>query len=109
MSVSPTLRALAQNEGDAASSNTLKNDVGGADDENLDAESVAEHLIIFERLFTTDNQPPFSTGSHSSVRAKQAVKQRFSDPSLGCTLLKVTPESLPGDLANLSFLFEALR
>ena len=59
-------------------------------------------------MFITDNQPPFATGVRSSVRVKQAVKRHFSDPSLACALLKVTPASLLGDLETLGFLFEAL-
>ena len=78
------------------------------DDEDIDVDTVKEYLDIFERLFLTDNQPPFSTGVRSSVRVKQAVKRHFSDPSLACSLLKATPARLMGDLETLGFLFEAL-
>ena len=102
------LRSLARNESTTATNKTLKNDIKEADDEDIDAETVKEYLDIFERLFITDNQPPFATGVRSSVRVKQAVKRHFSDPSLACALLKVTPASLLGDLETLGFLFEAL-
>lgn len=102
------LRSLARNESTTATNRTLKNDIKEQDDEDIDAETVAEYLDIFERLFLTDNQPPFSTGVRSSVRVKQAVKRHFCDPSLACSLLKVTPETLLGDLETLGFLFEAL-
>jgi len=64
-----------------------------------------QYLDVFERLFITDNQRPFSPGIRSSVRVKQSSKRHFSDPSLACALLKVTPENL---LGTLGFLFEAL-
>lgn len=102
------LRSLARNESTTVTNKTLKNDVREVDDEDIDVETVKEYLDIFERLFITDNQPPFSTGVRSSVRVKQAVKRHFSDPSLACSLLKVTPTSLLGDLETLGFLFEAL-
>jgi predicted AAA+ superfamily ATPase len=102
------LRSLARNESTTVTNKTLKNDIREVDDEDIDVETVAEYLNIFERLFITDNQRPFSTGVRSSVRVKQAVKRHFSDPSLACALLKVTPEGLPGDLETLGFLFEAL-
>ena len=102
------LRSLARNESTTATNRTLKNDIKEQDDEDIDVETVAEYLDIFERLFLTDNQPPFSTGVRSSVRVKQAVKRHFCDPSLACSLLKVTPETLLGDLETLGFLFEAL-
>ncbi|MDO4324305.1 MAG: DUF4143 domain-containing protein [Lachnospiraceae bacterium] len=102
------LRSLARNESTTATNKTLKNDIKEMDDEDIDVETVAEYLDIFERLFITDNQPPFSSGVRSSIRVKQAVKRHFSDPSLACALLKVTPASLIGDLETLGFLFESL-
>ena len=44
----------------------------------------------------------------SSVRVKQAEKRHFSDPSLACALLKLTPSHLINDLNTFGFLFEAL-
>lgn len=102
------LRSLARNETTTATNKTLKNDIKEVDDEDIDVETVKEYLDLLERLFLTDNQPPFSAGIRSSVRVKQAVKRHFSDPSLACALLKVTPTSLLGDLETLGFLFEAL-
>lgn len=102
------LRSLARNETTTATNKTLKNDIKEVDDEDIDVETVKEYLDLFERLFLTDNQPPFSAGIRSSVRVKQAVKRHFSDPSLACALLKATPTSLLGDLETLGFLFEAL-
>lgn len=102
------LRSLARNESTTVTNKTLKNDIREMDNEDIDVETVKEYLDIFERLFITDNQPPFSTGVRSSVRVKQRVKRHFSDPSLACSLLKVTPAGLLGDLETLGFLFEAL-
>mgnify|MGYP003371660931 FL=1 len=102
------LRSLARNESTTATNKTLKNDIRENDDEDIDVETVKEYLDIFERLFITDHQLPFSVGARSSVRVKQAVKRHFADPLLACALLKVTPESLLGDLETLGFLFEAL-
>lgn len=102
------LRSLARNESTTATNKTLKNDIKDFDDEDIDVETVKEYLDIFERLFITDNQLPFATGVRSSTRVKQRVKRHFSDPSLACSLLKVTPESLIQDLETLGFLFESL-
>lgn len=102
------LRSLARNESTTVTNKTLKNDIKDVDDEDIDVETVAAYLNVFDRLFITDNQLPFATGVRSSVRVKQAVKRHFCDPSLACALLKVTQESLMGDLETLGFLFEAL-
>ena len=102
------LQSLARNESTTATNKTLKNDIKEVDDEDIDVETVAEYLNIYERLFITDNQPPFSAAIRSSVRVKQALKRHLADPSLACALLKATPEGLLGDLETLGFLFEAI-
>lgn len=102
------LRSLARNESTTATNRTLKNDMKEVDDEDVDAETVKEYLDIFDRLFLTDNQPPFSTNVRSSVRVKQAEKRHFVDPSLAASLLQVTKDNLIGDLETFGFLFESL-
>ena len=102
------LRSLARNESTIATNKTLKNDIREVDDEDIDVETVAEYLNIFERLFITDNQYPFARGVRSSVRVRQAVKRHFADPSLACCLLNLTSQGLLEDLETLGFLFEAL-
>jgi len=102
------LRSLARNESTTATNKALKNDVKEIDDEDIDVETVKDYLDIFERLFITENQPPFSMGVRSSVRVKQAVKRHFCDPSLACSLLRATPAGLLDDLETLGFLFESL-
>ena len=102
------LRSLARNESTTATNRTLKNDIKEIDDEDIDVETVATYLDIFNRLFLTDNQQPFSAKLRSSVRVKQAEKRHFCDPSLACALLKATPEKLIGDLETFGFLFEAM-
>lgn len=102
------LRSLARNESTSVTNRTLKNDIKEIDDEDIDVETVATYLDIFNRLFLTDNQQPFSTKLRSSIRVKQAEKRHFCDPSLACALLGATPEKLIGDLETFGFLFEAL-
>lgn len=102
------LRSLARNESTTVTNKTLRNDIKAMDDEDIDPDTVAAYLDIFNRLFITDNQPPFSAKIRSSARTRQAEKRHFSDPSLACALLKATPAGLLGDLETLGFLFEAL-
>ena len=102
------LKSLARNESTTVSNNKLKEDIQGIDNEEIDLNTVASYLDIFNRLFILDNQQPFSTNIRSSVRVKQAEKRHFSDPSLAVALLKATPEILLNDLNTFGFLFEAL-
>ncbi len=102
------LRSLARNESTAVSNKTLKNDIKEIDDEDINVETVAEYLNVFERLFLIENQPAFGTHLRSSVPIKQAPKRHFVDPSLACALLGAREESLLSDMQTLGFLFEAL-
>ncbi|MCR4693556.1 MAG: DUF4143 domain-containing protein [Firmicutes bacterium] len=102
------LRSLARNESTTVTNKTLKNDIKDIDDNDIDTDTVAAYLDVFNRLFLLDNQEPFSTHVRSAVRVKQAEKRHFSDPSLACALLKVTPNCLINDLNTFGFLFEAL-
>lgn len=102
------LRSLARNESTTVTNKTLKNDIKEKDDNDIDVDTVASYLDLFNRLFLLDNQEPFSEHIRSSVRVKQAEKRHFSDPSLACALLKLTPEHLIKDLNTFGFMFEAL-
>ncbi|MBP3208554.1 MAG: DUF4143 domain-containing protein [Oscillospiraceae bacterium] len=102
------LRSLARNESTTVTNRTLKNDIKEIDDEDIDVETVASYLDIFNRLFLTENQQPYAAKLRPSVRVKQAEKRHFCDPSLACALLKATPNKLIGDLETFGFLFEAL-
>jgi len=102
------LRSLARNESTTVTNRTLKNDIREIDDEDINLDTVAQYLDVFERLFLTDNQRPYAGKLRSSVRVKQAEKRHFCDPSLACALLKATPERLIGDLETFGYLFEAL-
>lgn len=99
---------VARNESTTVTNNTIMNDMKNIDDEEIDKNTVSVYMDIFNRLFLTDNQLPFSTNIRSSLRVKQAEKRHFVDPSLTCALLGATPEKLLGDLNTLGFLFEAL-
>lgn len=102
------LRSLARNESTTVTNKTLKNDIKEKDNEDIDVDTVASYLDIFERLFIIDNQKPFFPKMRSSIKVKQAKKRHFVDPSLACSLLKGTKDKLLNDLNTLGFLFESL-
>lgn len=79
------LRSLARNESTTATNKALKNDIREVDGEDIDVETVKDYLDIFDRLFLTDNQPPFSTGA-SFLRASQESRKAALLRSLPCLL-----------------------
>ena len=102
------LRSLARNESTTATNSRLIKDIQETDEETIDRTTIATYLDVFDRLFLTDNLPPFSDNIRSSVRVKQAEKRHFCDPALACVLLNATQERLLNDLHTFGFLFEAL-
>ena len=102
------LRSLARNESTVVSNRTLQKDISDRDGSSLELNTIASYLEVFEKLFLFDNIPPFSPNIRSSVRVKQQEKHHFADPSLACSLLRVTPDILLKDLNTLGFLFEAM-
>lgn len=102
------LRSLARNVSTTAGISKLREDIRSEAGEEIDDKTIVAYLNVFQRLFLLENQPPFSSNIRSSVRVKQAEKRHFTDPSLACSLLKVTPDMLMNDLNTLGFLFESL-
>lgn len=104
----PVLRSLARNESRAVDDEALMRDIKIAEDVEVDPDTVRVCLDLFRRLSLTDDQPPFHGPLIACARVRGEVKRHFSDPSLACTLLGATHESLMRDPETLERLFEAL-
>lgn len=102
------LKSLARQESTTASASAIQRDVSEFEQLDISRPTLANYLDVFDRLFLTDNQPPFAPSVRSSQRLKQAVKRHFCDPSLTAAILRIGPEALLYDLKTLGFLFEAL-
>ncbi len=102
------LRSLARNESTTVTNKTLKNDIKEIDFDDINIDTVTDYLTLFNRLYITENIPPFSSNLRSSLRVKQSEKRHFVDPSLPCALLNLTEEKLLNDLNFFGFLFESL-
>lgn len=102
------LESLARNESSTAKNSTILRDIAGHAEHEIDRETAGIYLDILDRLFLTNNQPPFVPKLRSSIRLKQAAKRHLADPSLAAALLGATPEKLIADLNTMGFLFEAL-
>ncbi len=102
------LKSLARNESTTVTNTTLKKDVKDKDSDDINIDTIADYLNVFNNLYLLENIPPFSSNLRSSLRLKQSEKRHFVDPSLPCALLNLTSEKLMGDLELLGFLFESL-
>lgn len=102
------LRSLARNESTTVTNKTLKNDIKEKDNNDVDVGTIADYLDVLNKLFITENIPPYSSRLRSSLRVKQSEKRHFVDPSLPCALLNLTKEKLINDLEFFGFLFESM-
>ena len=102
------LRSLARNEATTATNRTLKNDIKEKDFDDINVDTIADYLDLLNRLYLTENIPPFGNSIRSSLRLKQSEKRHFVDPSLACALLNLNEQKLRNDLNYLGLLFESL-
>lgn len=102
------LHSLARNESKTVSIKALKRDIQEVDEETIDEDTISSYLDVLRRIFLLEDTPPFSTKVRSTLRLKKADKRHFTDPSLPCAVLGLTPEKLLKDLETLGFLFESL-
>lgn len=102
------LMSLARNESTTVTNKTLKNDIKEKDFDDINVDTISDYLNVFNKLYITENIPPYSNNIRSSLRIKQSEKRHFVDPSLPCALLNLSKEKLINDLELLGFLFESL-
>lgn len=102
------IHSLGRNESTIVSNSTLRKDMMAYDEMEIDANTIAEYLDIFKRLFLLEEQPAFATNLRSSRRVLKSPKRHFTDVSLAVAALGATPEMLLSDLHTFGFLFEAL-
>lgn len=102
------LKSLARNEATCATNKALINDIRANDCDEVSVNSITDYLDLLNRLYLTENIPPFSSRLRSSIRVKQAEKRHFVDPSLPCALLNLTKEKMLSDMELLGFLFESM-
>lgn len=106
--VSSLLHSLGRNESTIVSNNTLRKDMVAYDETEIELDTIADYLNVFNRLFLLEEQPAYAANLRSSRRVLKSPKRHFTDVSLAVAALKATPEMLMNDLNTFGFLFEAL-
>lgn len=102
------IHSLGRNEGTIVSNNTLKRDMMAYDEVQIDTDTIADYLDVFQRLFLLNDQPAYAVNLRSSRRVLKSPKRHFSDVSLAVAALEATPQLLYNDLNTFGFLFESL-
>ena len=105
------LRSLARNESTISSNNLLIRDISDDvtyDEVNISRNTVIDYLNVLDRLHLIENQKSFMYKIRSKSNVVKNFKRHFTDPSLGCAILNITPEKLINDLETFGLYFEAL-
>ena len=105
------LRSLARNESTISTNSVLVKDIGdNATEEelNVSRNTVTDYLDILNKLHLIENQNSFMYNIRSRANVGKIAQRHFTDPSLGCAVLNITPEKLLNDLETFGFYFEAL-
>lgn len=105
------LKSLARNESTIVNKKTLLHDIEqySSDEEIIESRAtIDDYLDVLTRLHIIENQDPYSENYRSPSRLGKSSKRHFTDPSLACSCLNLTPEKLINDLRTFGFMFEAL-
>ena len=105
------LRSLARNESTISANTVLIRDIAeDVTEEGLTVSrnTVTDYLNVLNRLHLIENQNSFMYKIRSRANVGKNAKRHFTDPSLGCAILNITPEKLLNDLETFGFYFEAL-
>ena len=104
------LRSLARNETTTTPISTLINDIKNNTKEEIEISrnTVTDYLDVLDRLHLIENQRTFNYKIRSRANVGKTAKRHFTDPSLGCAVLNITPEKLINDLNTFGLYFEAL-
>lgn len=105
------LRSLARNESTISSNSTLIKDIAenfSNDEITISRNTVTDYLDILSRLHLLENQKSFMYKIRSSSNVGKNSKRHFTDPSLACAALNITPDKLMNDLRTFGLFFESL-
>lgn len=105
------IKSLSRNESTIVNNKTLLRDIEEISN-NIDIiesrTTLDDYLDILNRLHIIENQNAYSANYRSPERVGKSAKRHFTDPSLACASLGLTPEKLLNDLNTFGFMFEAL-
>ena len=105
------LRSLARNEATVSANTILVKDISDNTTEEelkVSRNTVTDYLNVLNRLHLIENQNSFMYKIRSRANVGKNPKRHFTDPSLGCAALNITPDKLMNDLGTFGFYFEAL-
>ena len=105
------LRSLARNESTISSNSVLVKNISDNTTEKellISRNTVSDYLDVLNKLHLVENQNAYMYKIRSRVNVGKNAKRHFTDPSLGCAILNITPQKLMNDLETFGFYFEAL-
>lgn len=74
----------------------------------LDESTISSYISDMEKLFVIEELPAWNTNSRSRTSMVSTNTRHFTDPSIGCAALKISPEDLINDLRTMGLYFESL-
>lgn len=105
------LKSLARNEASIVGNKTIIRDIEEYENSTellSSRDTVIDYLDVLDRLHLIENQEAYGENYRSPNRVGKSPKRHFTDPSLACACLGLTPEKLLKDLNTFGFMFEAL-
>ncbi len=105
------LISLARNESTLVSNTTIASDIENITNDNdlaLSRNTISKYLRVLTKLNLIENQEAYTTNLRSRDKVGKSPKRHFTDPSLACAVLEITPNILMQDMKTFGLLFESL-
>jgi len=107
MRVHALMRSLARNVSTQASTNTIRADLHG-DDEDLSENTVTNYINALSKLFVVEELPAWNPSVRSKTAIRTSATHHFVDPSIAAAVLRLNPDGLIKDFNTFGLLFESL-
>ena len=102
------MRSYARNVATPAPMATIRKDMIEHGDPSLDIGTVASYIDDLSKLFTIEELESWNPNLRSKVAISTANVRHFSDPSIGCAALGISPADLINDLNTMGLFFESM-
>lgn len=101
------MRTYARHIGYSTPITTLREDLADGE-KKPDTETINSYLNAFKEIFMIEEMPAWNPNIRSKTAIRTSYTRYFTDPSIGCSALKIGPQDLLRDLKCLGMMFENL-
>ena len=102
------MRSYARNQGHQIPYTTICSDIKDNDKLSINDDTVADYVEALRKLFVVEDMPAWNPNLRSKTAVRTLSTRHFTDPSIACAALHLSPADLIHDLKTFGLFFESL-